>query len=98
MSVALVRSPPAGAASEELKLASVVEPAALASATTVSSAATVRHRFDHKDFLWCPRHANTPRQLECTRLITADQVKAVIRTIPGFGNPLPQPGQANAGA
>jgi autotransporter strand-loop-strand O-heptosyltransferase len=21
----------------------------------------VRHRFDHKDFLWCPRHANTPR-------------------------------------
>ena len=21
----------------------------------------VRHRFDHKDFLWCPRHAGTPR-------------------------------------
>jgi autotransporter strand-loop-strand O-heptosyltransferase len=58
----------------------------------------VRHRFDHKDFLWCPRHANTPRQLECTRLITVDQVKAVIRTIPGFDNPLPQPGQATAGA
>ena len=31
----------------------------------------VRHRFDHKDFLWCPRHAGTPRQFECTRLITA---------------------------
>ncbi len=31
-----------------------------------------RHRFDHKDFLWCPRHAGTPRQFECTRLITAD--------------------------
>ena len=45
----------------------------------------VRHRFDHKDFLWCPRHKDTPRQFECTRLITADQVKATIRRIPGFG-------------
>jgi autotransporter strand-loop-strand O-heptosyltransferase len=44
----------------------------------------VRHRFDHHDFLWCPRHAGTPRQFECTRLITAEQVKAVIRRIPGF--------------
>jgi autotransporter strand-loop-strand O-heptosyltransferase len=43
------------------------------------------HRFDHKDFLWCPRHASTPRQFECTRLITAEQVKAIIRRIPGFG-------------
>jgi autotransporter strand-loop-strand O-heptosyltransferase len=43
-----------------------------------------RHRFDHKDFLWCPRHKDTPRQFECTRLITAAQVKQVIRTIPGF--------------
>jgi autotransporter strand-loop-strand O-heptosyltransferase len=34
----------------------------------------VRVRFDDKDFPWCPRHANTPRQFECTRLITADQV------------------------
>ncbi len=41
-------------------------------------------RFDHKDFLWCPRHKDTPRQFECTRLITADQVKAVIRTVPQF--------------
>jgi autotransporter strand-loop-strand O-heptosyltransferase len=45
----------------------------------------VRHRFDHKDFLWCPRHKDTPRQFECTRLITAEQVKAAIRRIPGFG-------------
>lgn len=45
----------------------------------------VRERFDHKDFLWCPRHKNTPRQFECTRLITGDQVKSVIRAIPGFG-------------
>jgi autotransporter strand-loop-strand O-heptosyltransferase len=44
----------------------------------------VRVRFDHKDFLWCPRHANTPRQFECTRLITADAVKEAIRRIPGF--------------
>jgi autotransporter strand-loop-strand O-heptosyltransferase len=44
----------------------------------------VRVRFDHKDFLWCPRHANTPRQLECTRLITADAVKDAIRRIPQF--------------
>jgi autotransporter strand-loop-strand O-heptosyltransferase len=46
-----------------------------------------RHRFDHHDFLWCPRHANTPRQFECTRLITPEQVKQVIRMIPGFGRP-----------
>ncbi len=51
----------------------------------------VRHRFDHKDFLWCPRHKDTPRQFECTRHITAEQVKAALRTIPGFGNPRPQP-------
>ncbi|HTR85068.1 MAG TPA: autotransporter strand-loop-strand O-heptosyltransferase [Reyranella sp.] len=41
-------------------------------------------RFDHKDFLWCPRHANTPRQFECTRLITVEQVKAVISRVPAF--------------
>jgi autotransporter strand-loop-strand O-heptosyltransferase len=45
----------------------------------------VRHRFDHKDFLYCPRHKETPRQFECTRLITVDHVKAVLRSIPGFG-------------
>lgn len=38
----------------------------------------VRVRFDHKDFLWCPRHANTPRQFECTRLITASQVIGIV--------------------
>ena len=43
------------------------------------------HRFDHKDFLWCPRHNGTPRQFECTRLITADQVKVTLRQIPRFG-------------
>jgi autotransporter strand-loop-strand O-heptosyltransferase len=43
-----------------------------------------KYRFDHHDFLWCPRHAGTPRQFECTRLITADHVKAVIGRIPAF--------------
>ncbi len=42
-------------------------------------------RFNHHEFLWCPRHAGTPRQFECTRLITPEQVKATIRRIPGFG-------------
>ncbi len=45
----------------------------------------MRLRFDHKDFLWCPRHAGTARQFECTRLITTEQVKDAIRRIPGFG-------------
>jgi autotransporter strand-loop-strand O-heptosyltransferase len=42
----------------------------------------VRVRFDHNDFLWCPRHAGTPRQFECTRLITADHVIATLKRIP----------------
>jgi autotransporter strand-loop-strand O-heptosyltransferase len=43
-----------------------------------------KHRFDHHDFLWCPRHAGTPRQFECTRLITASHVKAAISRIPAY--------------
>jgi autotransporter strand-loop-strand O-heptosyltransferase len=43
-----------------------------------------RVRFDHEDFLWCPRHAGTPRQFECTRLITATQVRQTIERIPAF--------------
>jgi autotransporter strand-loop-strand O-heptosyltransferase len=42
------------------------------------------HRFDHKDFLWCPRHKGTPRQFECTRLITVDHVKQAIRRVPDY--------------
>lgn len=34
--------------------------------------------FDHKDFLWRPRHAGTPRQFECTRLITSAHVARAI--------------------
>ncbi|CAI3960065.1 ADP-heptose:LPS heptosyltransferase (RfaF) (PDB:1PSW) [Commensalibacter communis] len=33
-----------------------------------------KERFDHFDFLWCPRHKNTQRQFECTKLITAQLV------------------------
>jgi autotransporter strand-loop-strand O-heptosyltransferase len=44
----------------------------------------VRVRFDHNDFLWCPRHAGTSRQFECTRLITAEQVTATLKKIPGL--------------
>jgi autotransporter strand-loop-strand O-heptosyltransferase len=51
-----------------------------------------RVRFDHKDFLWCPRHAGTPRQFECTRLITTDQVIQAIQKIPGF--PIREPKQS----
>jgi autotransporter strand-loop-strand O-heptosyltransferase len=38
----------------------------------------VRYRFDHKDYLWCPRHKGTERQFECSRLITADHVKRTL--------------------
>ena len=44
-----------------------------------------RLSFDHHDFFWCPRHKGTPRQFECSRLITAAQVTASIERIPGFG-------------
>lgn len=47
--------------------------------------------FDHKDFLWCPRHANTPRMFECTRLITAAHVTRVIETVPGFAQTVTTP-------
>jgi autotransporter strand-loop-strand O-heptosyltransferase len=42
--------------------------------------------FDRFDFVTCPRHKGTQRQFECTRLITAEQVRATIKRIPGFGS------------
>ncbi len=54
----------------------------------------VRVRFDHGDFLWCPRHSGTPRQFECTRLITAEQVIGTIQRIPGFGAPAARDSEA----
>jgi autotransporter strand-loop-strand O-heptosyltransferase len=44
----------------------------------------VRLRFDHHDFFWCPRHAGTDRQFECTRLITPAAVLATIDRVPGL--------------
>jgi hypothetical protein len=34
----------------------------------------------------CPRHKDMPRQFECTRLITAEQVIATIKRIRGFSS------------
>jgi autotransporter strand-loop-strand O-heptosyltransferase len=48
----------------------------------------VRLRLDPGDFLWCPRQKGTARMFECTRLISPEHVKAVIRTIPGFQAPV----------
>ncbi|GAB0117384.1 autotransporter strand-loop-strand O-heptosyltransferase [Acidisoma sp. 7E03] len=39
---------------------------------------------DRADFLWCPRHKDTPRMFECSRAITAQQVIAAIRRVPGL--------------
>jgi autotransporter strand-loop-strand O-heptosyltransferase len=43
-----------------------------------------RNRFDHHDFLWCPHHAGTPRQFECTRLIASEFVIKSFQMIPAF--------------
>ena len=37
-----------------------------------------KERFKHDDFMWCPRHQNTARHFECTKLITGAHVNAVI--------------------
>lgn len=37
--------------------------------------------FDNKSYLWCPRHAGTERQFECSRLITPGQVIGTIRRV-----------------
>ncbi len=44
----------------------------------------MRIDFDHFDFLWCPRHKNTERHFECTRLISPEQVITTIKKIPSF--------------
>lgn len=47
-------------------------------------------RFDHKDYLWCPRHAGTAQQFECTRLITAHHVIETVKRIPGLVRDRPE--------
>jgi autotransporter strand-loop-strand O-heptosyltransferase len=39
---------------------------------------------DRADFLWCPRHKNTPRMFECSRLITPHQVINTIKRVPAI--------------
>jgi autotransporter strand-loop-strand O-heptosyltransferase len=39
---------------------------------------------DRADFLWCPRHKDTPRMFECSRLITAHHVISTIRRVPAI--------------
>jgi autotransporter strand-loop-strand O-heptosyltransferase len=40
--------------------------------------------FNRDDFMSCPRHQGTARQFECTRLITPEQVKTTIGSLPAF--------------
>ncbi|MGF6440259.1 autotransporter strand-loop-strand O-heptosyltransferase [Paraburkholderia youngii] len=41
----------------------------------------MRVEFDQRDFQWCPYHRGTPRQFECTRLITSAQVIGAIKRL-----------------
>lgn len=43
----------------------------------------VRYQFDHQNFLYCPKHQNTPRQFECTKGISPQHVISMIKKIPG---------------
>lgn len=40
-----------------------------------------RITFNHFDFLWCPRQANTPQQFQCTSSISAEYVIATIKRL-----------------
>ncbi|MCB8883509.1 autotransporter strand-loop-strand O-heptosyltransferase [Acidisoma cellulosilytica] len=44
----------------------------------------VRLRFDHQDYLFCPRHKGTDRQFECTKLITGTHVIKALKSVPGL--------------
>lgn len=43
----------------------------------------VRYLFDHNNFLYCPKHRDTPRQFECTKAISHQHVIKTILSIPG---------------
>ncbi|CAI3954317.1 ADP-heptose:LPS heptosyltransferase (RfaF) (PDB:1PSW) [Commensalibacter communis] len=43
----------------------------------------VRYQFDHSNYLYCPKHQNTPRQFECTKGISHQHVIKTILQIPG---------------
>lgn len=45
----------------------------------------VRHEFDHKSMLWCPRHMDDDaRRFECSRLITSKLVIDAVQRTPAF--------------
>jgi autotransporter strand-loop-strand O-heptosyltransferase len=47
-------------------------------------------RFKHDDFMWCPRHQNTSRHFECTKLITgAHVVRHIDRALAARSGGLP---------
>lgn len=43
----------------------------------------IRYQFDHQNFLYCPKHQNTPRQFECSKAISHQHVISTIMKIPG---------------
>lgn len=43
-----------------------------------------RYEFDHKDFMWCPRHKGTQREYECTKAIGPGMVLDMLRRVPGM--------------
>ncbi len=49
------------------------------------------YSFDNFDHLWCPRHKNKPKMFECTRIISSNLVKDMIRKIPGFRGAVEKP-------
>jgi hypothetical protein len=40
--------------------------------------------FDSKAPVWCPRHVGTPREIECTKVISPKMVQETILRIPIF--------------
>lgn len=46
--------------------------------------------FDPNVPVWCPKHAGTPREIECTRAITPKMVRNTILKIPAFQNRIAQ--------
>jgi autotransporter strand-loop-strand O-heptosyltransferase len=49
-----------------------------------------RFKFDVSDPLWCPRHRNDRRHLECATCISADSVIRAIDRIHGFAQVIPE--------
>ena len=43
-----------------------------------------RYDFDHRDFMWCPKHRGTEREYECTKAIGPGMVLEAVRKVPGM--------------